>query len=459
MQRNKLRDALLLRILLPMCAILLVSGAFSYWLALSFTYTSKDRSLSEDARSVGQQVRVVGDKVHLNLPRAAVEMLAWDGADHQYFEVDSARRGSIAGTARVPMMNMRIEDMAVDRPYFYEGRIADEEVRIVALRMRVEGTDVPVVVRVATTVNRRKMLTQRVVAAVVVPQLALILVAVVAIWRGVKTGLSPLNRLADQLGRRQRDDLVPLNLADVPAEVVPLIEAFNELLFRLAESAEAQQRFIADAAHQLRTPLAALKAQINWAMGEQDPAAREAALQQLSASVDRAARLSNQLLLLARAEPNSGKKLLKPLDLRALAFEVGSQWVARALREGRDLGFAGTESPAMIQGDTIMVGELINNLLDNALRYGGTHITLRVDDAAERGQVQLTVEDDGPGIPPAEHEQIFERFHRVAGSPGEGSGLGLAIVREIARSHDAQVTLHTPAGGGLRIGVVFPRIA
>lgn len=458
MAPNKLRNALLLRLLVPMCAILFVSGIFTYWLALSFVYTSKDRSLGEDARALFQQIRIIGNDVRLNLPRAAIEMFEWDGVDRQFFRVDSEKHGLLASDADIPLPKAVADNLKINQPQFYDDKIEQEEVRIVALRVALEGADDIALVRVATTVNRRKTVAQRVVLAMMAPQLALVLVAVFVIWRGVKTGLSPLDDLAAQLGSRRPDDMVPLGLSDVPAEVVPLIEAFNGVLRRLSEAADGQQRFIADAAHQLRTPLAALKAQINWAIAEPEPAAREAALQQLAASVNRAARLSNQLLMLARAEPNGGKQIRETVDLRALAFDTGSQWVARALHQGRDLGFAGTESPAMICGDRMMLGELISNLLDNAMRYGGNRITLRVDIDTAQNKVALSVEDNGPGIPQSEHERVFERFHRVPGSPGDGSGLGLAIVREIARNHDAEISLAVPGGGGMKITVVFPTL-
>jgi two-component system sensor histidine kinase TctE len=455
MPKSKLRNVLLLRLLLPMCTILLVSGVLTYALVVRHYFVGKDRALAEDARGLARQVRVIDGEFKLSLPRVAIEMFEWDGVDREYFRVDSVKRGLIAKDADVPMPGPAAADLPPDQPYFYDGKVKGEDVRIVAFRI-VAAQDNEAWVRVALTNNRRKAITKGFLAAVLLPQLALIVITVLVIRSGVKSGLAPLDRLTAQIDKRNPNDMALLQPEGVPEEALPLINAFNELLARLAKAADAQQRFIADAAHQLRTPLAALKAQMDWIGKESDPEVRASALKQLAASVNRTARLSNQLLLLARAEPN-GARVMETVDLRELAFETGSQWVSNALHNGRDLGFARADSPILIHADQIMLRELINNLLDNALRYGGTRITLQVDEDRAQGKAVLAVEDDGPGIPAAERERVFERFHRVPGSSGEGSGLGLAIVREIARSHNADIALEEPAGGGVRIALRFTR--
>lgn len=448
---RRLRDDLLLRLLLPMATILLVSGVLSYLLAVRFANGSYDRALIEDARALSRLVKA-DEAGRLALPPGALEMLGPGEGDRGFMQIRSHERGVVIGDPDLPMP----PDSEVVGPNLYDGRAHGEPVRLVALPIPLWSVSDAGVVVLGETRHRREALASDIVAAVVAPQLALIFFAVAAIIGGIESGLAPLVALAKALARRRRDDLAPLPSAAVPSEAVPLIEAFNGLLGRLAEVLAAQQRFVANAAHQLRTPLAVLKLQLEQALRESDASAREQLLEQLEATVDRTSRLSGQLLLLARAEPGGSPPAQASVDLRELAREVGSQWVPRALEQGRDLGFDGGLRPARVLGDRILLGEMIANLLDNALRYGGPNVTLSVSADSAAAGPELLVEDDGPGVPMDERSRVFGRFHRVPGTVGAGSGLGLAIVREIALGHGAQVALETPPGGGLRVRVRFP---
>jgi two-component system sensor histidine kinase TctE len=315
--------------------------------------------------------------------------------------------------------------------------------------------DPPIVIQFAETLRKRKALANEVVVAVMAPQFALLIFAWFAIQQGIKVGLRPLKTLTRSIEQRSPADLAPLPVAAVPLELMPLLSAFNAMLQRLAGAADAQKRFVADAAHQLRTPLAALRIQLERALREPDPVLRESLLQQLVAAIERTARLSSQLLLLARAEPGGASTTSSErFDLCALAFNTGSNWIPRALQQGADLGLETPEHPIYVLGEPVMTGELINNLIDNALRYGGPQITLSVAET-EQG-VELSVEDDGSGVAAAEAERIFERFYRVPGSKVDGSGLGLSIVREIARSHGAECGYSAREEGGARFYVRFP---
>jgi two-component system sensor histidine kinase TctE len=284
----------------------------------------------------------------------------------------------------------------------------------------------------------------------------IIAMAGVLVWFGVTSGLVPLRLIEREIATRTHRDLSPLPDRSVPAEVRPLTHAINDLMQRLGQTLSVQHRFIADAAHQLRTPIAGLKIQIERALLSKDMDEIRPALSQLQTSAERVAHLSNQLLTLARAEPGaSDETRFTELDLNAAARETGMQWVPRALERNIDLGFAGSDRPARIRGDGLLLQQLISNLIDNAVRYGhaGGSITLSV---AASPEPQLTIEDDGPGIPESERDRVFERFHRVPDTPGGGSGLGLAIVREIALAHGARIQLDTPdSGSGTRIRVTF----
>ncbi len=450
---RRLRDDLLLRLLLPMATILLVSGILSYQLSMRFANRSYDRTLLEDTRALARIAGAAHGRP-LELPPAALAMLQTGDGERASFQVRSQRYGILAGDPQIPPP----VDETTDEPTFYDVGAGGRTLRLVALPvLSRDGRDTLLVI-VAETRERRDALAGDIFASVVFPQLALIFFAVVVIVGGVESGLRPLENLAEALGRRRRDALDPLPAAQVPGEAQPLIDAFNGVLARLREMLAVQQRFVADAAHQLRTPLAALHIQVEQALREPDAARKQQQLAQLKASIDRTARLSGQLLLLARAEPGGAAVERTPVDLRALAYEVGAAWVPRALDGGRDLGFSAENGPVPVVGDRVLLGELLGNLIDNAINYGGPHVTVKV--LAQNGThgPELIVEDDGPGVPAAERERVFERFHRVPGTGGDGSGLGLAIVREIAHGHAATVELQTAAEGGSRVRVRFPRL-
>ena len=262
------------------------------------------------------------------------------------------------------------------------------------------------------------------------------------IWFAVQRGLAPLELLRREIEQRSHRDLSALPVANVPAEVRPIVESTNALLERLAQVLAAQQRFIADAAHQLRTPIAGLHTQTQLARRQTAPEDIAASLEQLQSATERTTHLINQLLALARAEPSAEHvRAVEPCDLAALARDVTTEWVPHALRRNIDLGYEGDDASPALPGDALLLREMLNNLLDNAVRYtqAGGQVTTRV---IRNGQtLQLTVEDNGPGIPEAEREAVLERFHRVLGTGVDGCGLGLAIVREIVARHGGEIQM------------------
>jgi two-component system sensor histidine kinase TctE len=346
---------------------------------------------------------------------------------------------------------------------FYQDRLRGEPVRVVAawIPLPPEAGGVAVLVQVAETLNQRNALAREILAHAIVPQLLLIALATGAVWFGVGNGLWPLERLRHALARRSHLDLDPIDKRGVPLEVQPLVDEVNDLMARLGQALDQRNRFIADASHQLKTPVSGLKAQIELALRENDPQRLQHAMAQLYLGVDRLSRLVRQLLSLARNEPGAADSLrLQPLDLSALALEVSMEWVPQALRRQIDLGFEGGEVPRMIRADADRLRELLNNLVDNAVRYSreGGRITVGVQATAD-GQVRLAVNDDGPHIPPEERTRIFERFHRLLGTQADGSGLGLAIVSEIATLHGARISLTEDEDGiGNTFSVLFPAL-
>jgi two-component system sensor histidine kinase QseC len=276
------------------------------------------------------------------------------------------------------------------------------------------------------------------------------------IWLAVGAGLAPLAGVAREVGRRAPDNLAPLDEASAPREISPLIGALNALFDRLRTSLEQERRFTADAAHELRTPLAAVKTQAQVAIGATADAERTRALANVVAGTDRASRLVEQLLVLARLDPQTALPPGQTVDLQALAQQGVAEIAPAAAGKGIEVGLApGAAAP--VAGDAVLLAVLLRNLLDNAVRYtppgGEVEVSVRPVD----GGVSLTVVDNGPGIPEAERGQVFERFHRVLGSGEAGSGLGLSIVRRIADLHRAGVSLEAgPGGRGLRVEVSFP---
>jgi two-component system sensor histidine kinase TctE len=343
---------------------------------------------------------------------------------------------------------------------FYDGELHGDRVRVALLRTGngPEAFAPPAVVQVAETLAKRRALAREIFIDVILPQLLLILIAGLLVWGGVARGLSPLGHLRQAVAARSHLDLSPVAApADVPGEVHPLLQAINDLMARLDEVLTFQNRFIADAAHQLRTPVAGLKAHIEVALREDDPAQTRQALAHLYTAVERMSRLVSQLLSLARNEPSGVKKLeLAQLDLSRLVFETTMEWVPEAYKKDIDLGFEGEEPHVTIKGDALRLTELVNNLLDNAIRYSrrGGKVTVRV---LSHPCPRVTISDDGPSIPVAERQRVFERFHRLLGSHTDGSGLGLAIVREIAALHHADVSLDDDTDGvGNTFTVSFP---
>jgi two-component system sensor histidine kinase TctE len=306
--------------------------------------------------------------------------------------------------------------------------------------------------------TRRHALASKLRSASFLPQFVLLGGAFLLVWYGLAYVIAPMRRLKTAIDARNPLDVAPIDPAEAPQEMQPLIISINGLLTRVGENFEAQRRFIADAAHQLRTPLAGLKSQTEYALAESDPALMRAALERMASGTERATHLANRLLALARAETAHAPAYV-PVSLTPLARAIVADFVPRAVERGIDFGLEVDEEDALTvdSADPLLLRELLSNLVDNALRYtppGGT-VTVRVQQSAT-GAPELEVVDTGPGIPLAERSQVFEPFFRGADAPAGGSGLGLTIVRTIADAHDAHVLLHAGSGDcGTRVRVTF----
>jgi two-component system sensor histidine kinase TctE len=285
------------------------------------------------------------------------------------------------------------------------------------------------------------------------------------VWFGLSRGLAPMKLLQRKIQQRRPDDLSPIDPKEAPEELTPLVAAFNDLLDRQAQTLQAQRRFIADAAHQLKTPLAGLRTQSELAMRETNADELRRTLEHIASSAERSAHTVSQLLALARTENLRHAVAMDELDLAPLVRTVIADHYSIALEKSIDLGFESDDLPAPITGHPILLREMIGNLIDNAIRYtpAGGIVTARVQTTP--ADVVLEIEDDGIGIAPADRELVFNRFFRVLGAGADGSGLGLSIVREIVGQHGAAVAISdgliwpTPrgAGTGSRLTVRFPK--
>ncbi|OGA53171.1 MAG: hypothetical protein A3F74_12095 [Betaproteobacteria bacterium RIFCSPLOWO2_12_FULL_62_58] len=442
----------------PLLVLWSVSAVVDYDIAKRFVNFAYDRALLEAALDIGRQVKVIDDRIYVDLPDIALQMLQTREADRLYYLVTGPNNEFITGEPDLPPP----PDLGTDRVSYYDDEYRNRGIRAVTLRVPVQpGTGKgAVLIQVAERVTARTDSARQIILRMVLPQGLLILAAALAVWYGVGRGLAPLINLRKEIEHRSHRDLSALSEEQAPNEVRPLIHAMNDLLARLSAVLTAQQRFIADAAHQLRTPLAGIKTQAELALRQSQPGEAQATLRQLQTATEQSTRLVNQLLSLARAEPGAKREhATGPLDIARLARDATTEWVPRALERNIDLGFDGPETGVTVEGEGFLLREMLNNLLDNAIRYTqpGGQVTVRVAPDAHR--VVLSVEDTGPGVHPSERERVFERFYRVLGTGADGCGLGLAIVREIAQSHGADVSLSPGAHGGSLVTVAFPNAA
>jgi two-component system sensor histidine kinase TctE len=441
--------------LAPLLILWPISMAIQYFLAYSIADNAYDRELRDSVVAISKQLSYSAGQLVVKDDAAAAIMLHADDEDLTYFQVRDQRNALAGGDVNLPLVDFTPE-MNPHEVYFRDDQLPGREVRVAYMFAQVQGMPGAALVQVAETVGKRSRLASEIIGDVLAAQFLIVPVALLFVWLGLTRGVEPLNALTEAIHRRKPSDLAPIAEADVPEEVQPLIGAFNDLLARLDASLRAQQRFVADAAHQMRTPLAGLKMQAEIAMRQRDPVNLQHAMRQIVASADRTAHLINQLLALARTDSDS-PPALQPLDLDDLARDVAREWVLRARDKDIDLGFEAAEHAAWVDGNAALLGELVSNLVDNAIRYtpAGGRVTVRV---VVGEQVVLDVEDTGIGIDDAERELVFERFYRVLGTDAEGSGLGLPIVRGIAHLHRASVTLRPNAReGGTVARVAFPR--
>jgi two-component system sensor histidine kinase TctE len=444
MRARSLRAQLLRMLLPPIAALLALGAALAYYAAREPTTEAYDQALVDIGIALGAHIQGAQGEYRFDLPPAVEKMVRTDRHDVIYYRVLGANGQDIAGDPRLPAPE---EDASS-----YNGVFNGKPVRVVSVQTPCGGSSCTVLV--AETTNKRARAAREFLLTSLLPGILIALATMLIVWFGVKRGLGPLARLSDELKARSPHDLRPIDAAAAPEETRPLVSALNGLLEELAQGAQNQQRFLANAAHQLRTPLAGLQAHTELALAQPMPEACRAHLEQVHRATIRTARLANQLLALARAEPG-GRGTPAQVNLRGVVEREADAWVHHALARDVDLGFELDAAP--VQGDAFLLREALANLVHNAIEYShaGSRVTVRT--GQRRGQSFAEVEDEGPGIAPQERGRVLERFYRVPGTPGTGSGLGLAIVSEIAAGHGGRVELADGTGArGCRVALTFP---
>ena len=451
--RQRSLRALLLRLLLPPVALTLAIGTYAaYRVAADPGTEAYDQSLLNTALALGERIRAQDGRVAFDLPNVAERIARSDKYDEIFYIVRGPAGERIAGDASVPPPPAGA--VPEDGVTAYDGAYEGRPVRVVSVRVPCGGQTCSV--SMAETTIKRQRLAREILASSVLPQALLAVLALALVWFGVARGLRPLQDLSREIGARSPRDLRPLDAGKSPAEARPLVDSINHLLGEVTEANRNQQRFLANAAHQLRTPLAGLQAHAELALAQPMPDACRVEIEQVHGASVRTARLANQLLALARVEAGArAESNGSRADLRQVVEGAADEWVHRALARDIDLGFELED--VSVSGNAMLLREALANLVHNALEYtpAGGRVTVRTSKGA--AQARFEVEDDGPGIAPAERSRVLERFYRAPGTSGTGSGLGLAIVREIAAAHGARIEIGEGEGGkGCRVTLLFP---
>jgi two-component system sensor histidine kinase TctE len=460
--RPSIRRSLVMWLVLPLALLVPATAFVFYRLALAPALDSLDHALDGTALALERLVRANDGRLTLIVSPELDSALSADRYDDVHWVALGPDGRVLGGDAQLATLGG--PPSAVDWRFF-DASYDRQPVRVAlhswdcvpATSTRAAGQ---CEARVSETLNKRHGVARQVLAAAASAMLVEALVLAVMGWFAIVRSLRPVESLSKDIEQRSPEHLGPVNRPDIPREVAPLITALNDLFARVVMASAAEKAFIADAAHQLRTPLTVLRTETELALLEAHPPQLDALLRRLHIATTRATRLANQLLSQARAEHERHNSAMERFDLKQIASEAAEEWVARSVDAGVDLGFE-LES-ARVDGHGFLLREMLANLLDNAINYAGpgARVTIRTGAAPEApARAMLEVEDNGPGIPPEYRERAFERFQR-GNAGGTGSGLGLSIVRDIAGHHGALAELlDGPGGVGLRVRVTFAPLA
>ncbi len=451
-----LRRALIRRIALALAVIGVAGATAAYFLGYQYANLAYDRSLFEDVETLAGQISLDDGKLHINLPPAAQKwLLANEGERVLWRVIDLGSGQTVDGNGNLG--RWIDDDGMLSGPRYRNTMVGDTLFRVAYLRKIIDPVDRPVLVEIGETLGQRVLMARKILAGTLLWMMTMILVAVGLVWHGVHKALLPLKELEVETARRSSSNLTPLELGRVPQEVHGLIQSINSMMQRLTESIESQRRFTANAAHQLRTPIAGLRLQAQIAL--RNPVAHEMKerLLEIETGAGRAAHLIEQLLTLSKAESDELVVARVPVDMAQVSLRTIERYLPQAINKGIDLGYEGTNEGAIVEGNEVLLMELMCNLVDNAIRYGNRNGKVTLAARLTPDEIIVSVADDGPGFPEIDRDRLFQRLHRsdLVASVG-GSGLGLAIVKEIADRYNARVELDSIAGHGCCFRLYFP---
>ncbi|MET0381943.1 MAG: sensor histidine kinase, partial [Burkholderiaceae bacterium] len=454
---GSLRAQLLAWVIAPVACAIAINGWLTHAGAAERASERQDALLVGAARIIAEQLAVEEGSLRGDVPPAALELFQGDPADHVYYRATDTAGNVVFGTSELELPRSTPQS---EQPLFFTSVVRAEPVRVVAYLQPVFGVEdaKAVLVEVAQTRLAHDSQARALWLHAVTQQLAMLLAVAALILFGLQRGLRPVLTLSDAVMNRKTDAGEPLGDRLVPREFAPLVAAINDYGRRLTQHTQAQRVFIQNAAHQLRTPFTLLQTQASFALRATDGAARQESLVAIRRTVHQSARLVNQLLALSAAEAGAGgDRPLEVVDLRRIVQKVLEDLAALAEARRIDLGLDQPAGPVFARGRGVGLREIFMNLVDNAVRYTPPGGVVTACIARDGDQASVTIEDNGPGIPPSQRAMVFERFHRLDNSDSDGCGLGLAVVRELAADMGAAVELATPPGGrGLAAIVRLP---
>lgn len=425
------------------------------WLANQLSYQIYDEHLLNSADSIFGRIQEDTDEINVNLPQASRHVLRHQDKDNFYYQILSSESRLIESDEAIPMPRVRAR---IGKPIYYTGTIDGAPVRI--LEIRVPHPKDPkqfLYIETAETLNTRQAFSRMILATLVSMQLLFIAFSALAIWIGIGKGLSPLQRLKLNLDQRTAADLKPLPLDDAPLEVLSLVQTINRLLLQISEHIQTQSRFAANVAHQLRTPLSGIKTYVGLALRYAvDPKVKEV-LEQIDYGICRLTSLIEKMLLLAKCDPALiASEAIVPVDLNSIILDTTAELCPYAEGKQINVDYSGSSDQVKLYGDPVRLHELVKNIIENAITYSplGSKVKVYLE---VNGKMSLIVEDNGPGVPLAERERVFEPFYRLSSNNAEGTGLGLSIAKEIATAHQASISIEdNPQAPGTRVIVNFP---
>ena len=458
-RRFSLRKRVAWRLIPPLAIILSLNAFWSYKSAMDAANSAYDRSLSSSLKNIAENINATGGRITVDVPYPALDISEGGVQEHVYYAIIGPGGVRLTGYDDLNPPLWKVDN---EQPTMVDMYFRQQAIRLGILVKRLYDPELvggdAVTILFAETTEARTRLAFSMFMESLRPQFLLMGIGLVLIVIVLKSAFRPLLDLRNTIRQRNEEDLTPVSPSNVPNELLPLIDAINYHMARLEKLLQARRRFLADAAHQIRTPLTVLGAQAEYGQRQNDPQEMRRTFTSLFDTIRSTQRLANQMLTLARAEPANGLiQEFARLDFSELVCDVAGELATLAQKKSIDLSFEGSSEPVFVDGNATMLREMVSNLVDNALRYTGDngHVTLCV--ALEDNLVVLRIVDDGPGIPEAEQEKVFQRFYRILGhGDSGGSGLGLAIVREICWAHRGRIKLGESRNGhGLAVEITL----